>query len=176
MTQKKDLSIEEMEIKYNEITQLYDLAEELLSTVESDFVKNAEAQLDIVEPLISEIGDATDVLSEEFVLIAESVKQKVQSKASKTRIEAALRKVYVAVQDYQKRVKDVSKKTHGAILNIADPIVTKIQRQVEKIVAVFLEFVQVSLQSLMSKAEVEALKARDSRIALMMHQHALAQQ
>lgn len=173
---QKNYSIEELEQKYQEITTLYDYAEELVNTVESELVKDPEAQLKVVEPLISDIGDATDVLAEEFVLIAESRKHNIQSRASKKRIEAGLRKLYVAVGDYQKRVKNVSKKAHGAILNIADPVVQKIQRQVEKVVAIFLEFIQISLQSIMGKAELEALKVRDTRIAMMMHQHAMSQQ
>jgi hypothetical protein len=175
MTQK-EYSVEVLEAQYNEITTLYDYAEELVATVESEFVADPAAQLEIVEPLIAEIGDATDVLTEEFVLIAESRHHKHQSKASKKRIEGALRKIYVAVADYHKQVKDISKKAHGAIQNIADPIVAKIQRQIEKVVVIFLEFIQISLANLMSKAEVEALKARDARIALMMHQHAMTQQ
>lgn len=176
MSQKKDYSIEELEAKYSDITALYDYAEELVNTVESQFVQSAEAQLDLVEPLISEIGDATDILSEEFMLIAEGQKQKISGKASKKRIEGAMRKILSALNDYHAQVRGNAKKMQGAIKNIADPIVAKIQRQVDKIVGIFLEFIQISLSSLMSKAEVEALKARDTRIAMLMHQHAMAQQ
>lgn len=175
-TQKKEYSIEELEAKYLDITVLFDYAEELVCTVESEFVKSPAQQLAVVEPLIHELGDATDMLTDEFVLIAESKKGKGQSKASKSRIEGALRKIYVAVADYHARVQGAGKKAHGAIQNIADPIVQKIMRQVEKVIAVFLEFIHISLQNLMGKAELETLKARDSRIAFMMHQYALAQQ
>lgn len=174
--QKKNYNIEELEARYNEITVLYDQAEELVATVESQFVKDPEMQLAIVEPLIADIGDATDVLAEEFVLVAESKKHRSTSRASKTRVEAALRKIYAAVGDYQKRVKIASKKASGTLANIADPIVAKIQRQVEKVVGIFLEFVQVSLTNIMNHAQVEALRVRDARIALMMHQQALGQQ
>ncbi len=173
---KKPYSAEEFEAKYLEITNLYDMAEELVSTVESKLVSNPDTQLDIVEPLINEIGDAADVLTQEFIYIAESKKNKTTMKASKTNIEGALRKLFAAINDYQGRVKDISKKAHGAIMNIADPVVQKIQRQAELVVVVFLEFLQISLQSIMGKAELEALKVRDSRIALMMHEHSLAQQ
>jgi hypothetical protein len=174
--QKKEYSMEDFEVRYHEITKLYDQAEELLATVESELVQDADMQLDIVEPLINEIGDATDMLAEEFMYIAESKKNKTQSKASKKQIESGLRKIFSALSDYNARVRDVSKKAHGSIMNIADPIVKKIQRQVEEIVVIFLEFIQISLQSIMNKAELDTLKARDSRIALMMHQHSLAQQ
>ncbi|MDX1975691.1 MAG: hypothetical protein SFT92_08480 [Rickettsiales bacterium] len=172
----KDYSVEDLESKYGEITVLFDYSEQLTGTVESELVTNPEQQLAIIEPLINEIGDATDILSEEFVFIAEGIKRKSKNRANKARIEAALRKLYAAIHEYEGRVKDVTKKAHGAFMNIADAIVQKIQRQVEEIVVIFLEFVHISLQSLMGKAELEALKVRDSRVALMMHQHALAQQ
>ena len=170
-----DLSIEALEAKYNDITVLFDQAEELVATVESKFVQDQEQQLAIVEPLINEIGDAADVLSEEFVLIAESKKGK-PNKASKSRIEAALRKVYVAISDYNLRVNKIAGKTNATLRNIADPIVAKIQRQVEQVVVIFMEFIQVSLHNIMNKAEAEALRVRDVRVAMMMHQHALSQQ
>ena len=173
---KKAYSADDLEAKYLELTTLYDLAEELVNTVESSLVSDPNSQLKIVEPLINDIGDATDILTQEFIYIAESKKNKTQMKASKTNIESALRKMFAAINDYQCRVKNISKKAHGAIMNIADPVVAKIQRQVEMVVVVFLEFLQISLQSIMGKAELEALKVRDSRIALMMHEHSLAQQ
>lgn len=172
---KKEYSMDELEIKYNEITELYDYAEELVSTTESQFVQNAEEQMAIVEPLINEISDAADILGEEFIMLAEASKGKA-AKASKSRIEGALRKIYAAVHDYQARAKGTSKRATNALHNIADPIVTKIQRKVEQIIVTFLEFVQISLMSIMNKAEVEALRVRDSRVAMMMHQHAMAQQ
>jgi hypothetical protein len=174
---KKDYSIEDFESKYNDITRLYDFAEELVSTVESQFVADPTLQLEIVEPLIRDIGEATDVLAEEFIFVAEGVKGKGKNnKANKSRIEGSLRRILAAIGDYNARVKSVSKKAHGAIANIADPIVKKIQRHVEEIIVVFLEFIQISLLSVMGKVELEALRVRDARVALMMHQHALGQQ
>lgn len=173
---KKPYSAEDFEAKYLEITTLYDMAEELVNTVESKLVSDPNSQMDIVEPLINEIGDAADVLTQEFIYIAESKKNKTTMKASKTNIESALRRLFSAINDYHGRVKNISKRAHGAIMNIADPVVQKIQRQVELVIVVFLEFLQISLQSILGKAELEALKVRDSRIALMMHEHSLAQQ
>lgn len=172
---KKDYSLEELEGLYYEVTKLYDVAEEVLATVESKLVGNPDEQLDIVEPLVNDIGDATDMLTEEFMLIAESKKNRTPSKASKKNIETALRKIFVAINEYQSRVNNVTKKAHGAIMNIADPVVKKLRHQVEQVVVVFLEFVQISLQSVLNKSELDSLKQRDARIALMMHQQALAQ-
>lgn len=175
MAPKKEYSMEALETKYNEIAELYDYAEELVSTVESQFVQNPHEQMAIVEPLINEISDAADILGEEFVLIAEATKGK-SAKASKTRIEASLRKIYAAIHEYNLRVQGTTKRATNALHNIADPIVTKIQRKVEQIIITFMEFIQVSLANIMNKAEAEALRVRDSRVALMMHQQAMAQQ
>lgn len=173
---KQDVSVDELESRYNEITSLYDMAGELVETVESQFASTPEEQWATVEPLITAIGDATDVLTEEFVFICENVKRGQAGKVSKARIEGALRRIYGALADYRARVRDTSKQAMQAIENIADPIVAKIQRQVERVVVIFFEFVHLSLASLMNHAELSQLRARDANLALMMHQNALQQQ
>lgn len=170
---KKNYTIDELEVKYNLVTELYDLSEQLVSTVESPFTRDPEGQMAIVEPLINEIADAADILTEEYMLIAQHERGKGTKTANKNRVEGALRKIFNALNDYEARVKDTAKKAHGAIANIADPIVAKIQRHMEEVVVVFLEFINLSLVSIMHKQQLEAVKARDPRIALMMHQHAL---
>ena len=170
-SQEKEYSIEELEERYNDIAVLYDFSEELVSTVESDLVKNQEVQLKIVEPLIHEIGEVTDVLTDEFTLLAAHNKRKNRKHANKVHVEAALRRAFAAISEYQTRTKKFGQQA----FNVADAIVQKIQRQLEKVVVIFLEFIQVSLQSLMGHAELEALRVRDARIALLMHQQAMAQ-
>jgi hypothetical protein len=165
----------DMEEKYNSVTHIYDMAEQLLSTVESPFVRDTEAQMNLVEPIINEIGDATDILAEEFIAIAEG-NRSGSKKPNKARIENAFRKIFNALNDYQLRVKGNSKVAHAALKNIADPIIRKIQLHIEEVVVIFLEFVQLSLASIMHKQQLEAVRVRDPRIALMMHQHAMSQQ
>jgi hypothetical protein len=171
MTFEKDYSIEELEARYNDIAVLYDLSEELLATAESELVKDHEAQLALVEPLIHEIGEATDVLTEEFTTLAEQSKKKILKRGGKPQVEAALRRVFTAINEYQTRAKKAGKKA----FNLADAVVQKIQRQVERVVEIFLEFIHVSLTNLMNKAELEALRVRNANIALFMHQQALTQ-
>ena len=173
---KRDYSIDDMELKYNYISDIYNLAEELVETVDSKLVTNSGEQLEIVEPLINELSDATDILTEEFIFIAEGRRGHTSKQANKSRIEGAIRKIFNALNDYQERVTTVSKKAHGSIMNIADPIVKKIQRHMEEVLVIFFEFIAISLASIMNKTQLETVKARDPRIALMMHQHAMAQQ
>jgi hypothetical protein len=169
--QKIDYSLDDMEVKYNMVTELYDLADELLATVESPFVRDVEGQMNLVEPLIAEIADATDVLAEEFIHIAGD-RRGNGKKPNKSRVENSLRKMFAALNEYQDRVKSAK----GGLRNIADTVVAKIQRHIEEVVVVFLEFINLSLASIMHKQQLETVRARDPRIALMMHQHAMSQQ
>lgn len=173
--QQVDYNLDEMKVKYDYVTVLYDLSDELLATVESPFVKDREAQMNLVEPVIREISDATDVLSEEFIHVAEG-RSGVGAKPNKLRVENALRKIFTALDDYRARVNVGSKKLVGGIKNIADPIIRKIQRHVEEVVVIFFEFMSLSLASIMHKQQLEAIRVRDPRVALMMHQHAMSQQ
>lgn len=175
--QKQEMpSMEELEQHYGEITTLYDYAEELVETIESDFVADPEQQLELIEPLVNEVGTAADILTEEYLNLAEAKKHGLPTnKARRSRIEGALRKVYTAINDYRERADQGSKKARQALSNIADPIVNKIQRQVEKVVVAFMEFVQLSLDRIMNKVEFDLLKQREARVALMMHQWAQQQ-
>ncbi len=51
---------------YNKIIEFYDLAEELILTVESDKIIDPVAQLDFVEPLVKDVSEATDIIAEEY--------------------------------------------------------------------------------------------------------------
>lgn len=171
----KDYSMNDYKSRYNDIVSLCDCAEELLATVENPAVTDKHAQLDIIEPMVNEIADASDVLAEEFLLIAESKKARSTHKFSKKRIESALRRILVAFNEYQESVVRLAKKTNNAAANLAKPIIKKIQLQLDKVIAIFFEFAQISLQSIMNKAELDALKVRDKNITLMLHQFGMSQ-
>jgi hypothetical protein len=85
---------------------------------------------------------------------------------AKQKIEAALRRVYIAMGKYGKQVAKTGKKAG----NIADAIVEKIKLQLEQVIAVFFEFVQLSLDKIMHKSQIEELKRRQEAIAVMLHQ------
>jgi hypothetical protein len=155
--------MQEMEQKYYEVMDLYALADELVATVESNLVSDPEAQLALIEPLVEAIGVSTDVLTEEFIVLCEGKANR--KTAAKKKIEDALRHVYSAISEYSKKSAEVM---HG-VSNIADPIVKKIKRQLEVVIAAFIDFVQLSLDRVMQKHDVEELKMRQEKIALMLH-------
>ena len=95
---KKD----DLEKQYKQITELYDLAEELASTVESKFFSNQEEQITLIEPLISQVAETADLLSEEYVSLFEVPLRK---KSAKTRVESILRKLYDNLVTSRRRIK-----------------------------------------------------------------------
>jgi hypothetical protein len=153
----------EMEQKYYEVMDLYSLADELVSTVESNLVTNPEAQFALVEPLVEVLGTSADVLTEEFIGLCEG---KANRKTiAKKKIEDALRQVYVAISEYSAKSAEVMQ----GVSNVADPIVKRIKRQLEVVIAAFIDFVSLSLDRVMQKHDVEELKLRQEKIAIMLH-------
>ena len=159
-------STAELELKYYDITELYDLAEELLSTAESPYITDPEAQINLVQPLIEQVSESTDILTEAFTEVANQPKN--VSKRYQTKVEGALRRIYIAMDEYHKTIAGTAKEHTRALRNIADPVVEKIRRQVETIIAVFVDFVDLSLDRIMQKSHIEELKARQEKIASML--------
>lgn len=155
------MSKETLEKQYQQITGLYDLAEELASTVESQFVQNPEEQIALVEPLISQAAETADILSEEYVGLFEVPTRK---KTAKTRIEAALRKLFAAFEDYRLRAGKRSADVLVGIANIADPIVEKLRKQVEKITLLFMQMVELSLDRIMHKYEIDEFRRSNEQM------------
>ncbi|MBN8543437.1 MAG: hypothetical protein J0M34_04145 [Alphaproteobacteria bacterium] len=153
----------EMEQKYYEVMELYSLADELVLSTESNLVANPDAQLDLVEPLADAMGSSADILTEEFIALVDG---KANRKTiAKKKIEDALRQIYTAISDYSEKSAQMM---HG-VSNVADPIVKRIKRQLEAVIAVFVDFVTLSLDRIMQKNDVEELKQRQEKIALMLH-------
>lgn len=159
------LNEEDLEQRYHSITTLYDLAADLLSTVETAGV-NPETQIAIVEPLLVEVSEATDALTEEYVNIVRLGEKKTKHKV---RVETSLRRIYLALDDYTRRVQQHAHTGMTVIHNVADSIVAKIKRHVEQVVAIFMEIIDISLHLIMSKTELEQLKQHQTHINFMLH-------
>ncbi len=147
---------------YREVTTLYDMAEELASTVESEFVKDPRAQIELVAPLIDSVADAADILTEEYISLLEHPSRK---KSAQNRVESALRKIFMALEEYRKQVSAGGKKMLAALANIADPVAKKIRQQVEKIVVIFMQLVELSLERIMHKYEIEEFRRSHNKTA-----------
>lgn len=152
-------ALTEMELQYYEIAELYHLAEELVDVVEDPDCANPEAQLRTLEPLINQIEESADILCEEFIEVA-GKQQKTPSK--KNKIESALRKLYMAIDAH------VAATAHNAA-DAAKAIVEKVKHQVEKIVTIFIDFINLSLDRIMQKQHIDELKERQEKIATILY-------
>mgnify|MGYP003386466862 CR=1 FL=1 len=145
------------EQKYQDITELYNLADELLMTVQG--AADPEAQLALVESLVETIGDSADVLTDEYVALCDG--NQARKKSAKTKVEGALRKVYVAMTDFTSRV---TERRNAALL-----VIKKLKRQLEQVIENFVEMIALSLDRIMQQHDVAELKARHANIALMLY-------
>lgn len=145
------------EQKYHDITELYALADELLETVVG--AANPEIQLAMVESLVETIGESADVLTQEYITLCEG--KPTAKKSAKSKVESALRKLYNGMADFNTRARDFR--------NTAHAVVKKLKRQLEQVIANFVEMVALSLDRIMQKHDVEELKARHANIALVLY-------
>lgn len=158
-------NLEEYRQQYDDIMALYDYADELAQTIESEFVDSAQSQLSLVEPLIVQLEESTDILTEEFIHFAEGKSKR----SSRGRIEKALRKVYTAIDDYTLKLHGNLKKKTDSIKNIADSIILKIKEKMEEVIVVFLHFTQLSLDRVMQKHELEEIKRNQQHVFFQLH-------
>jgi hypothetical protein len=173
---KKHYAMDELEQYYLQVESLYDLTATLVDTLESPDVKSIDTQMALVEPLITEITDATDVLTEEFLQVAKGARHNMSHTASKSRIESSLRRIYTALNEYRTRSARAYGQTTSRLREMTDRAVDAIHEQVERVIALFVEFIQLSLQNLMSKADMDLLFQRQQKLALAMHAQAMGQQ
>lgn len=158
----------DLETQYRQITDLYDMAEELAATVDSEFVKDKEAQIQLIEPLIAQTAETADVLSEEYVSLFEVPSRKSSAKG---KVESTLRKLFLAFEEYRKSLGLRSKSVTAALLNIADPVVEKLRKHVEKITLMFMQLMDLSLERIMHKYEVDEFRrANEKAISGLMPQ------
>lgn len=163
--------MQDLEAKYYDITALYDLAEDLLATVEAKENGNPDIQLKLVESVIANMEEATDILTESFLDVAQQSAHENTKKRSK--IETAFRQIYTALHIAQDRVQMVSARVGMATAKRTTQLLGEIKQQVELCIAHFVVFVDLSLDRIMQKHEVEEIRKRQQVVAAYLHQQAM---
>lgn len=167
---KKQYSMDELEVSYHQIEALYELISELVDTVEDGEQLQPDTQLALVGPLIDEITDATDALTEEFLLLAKANRIHTSHTASKSRIEGAMRRIYVSFDQYAKDSSRVAGRIGAKMKAKTDHIIAAIGEQIEQVIGIFLDFMRLSLAPIMGKTRKNDLVARNTHIAFQLHQ------
>lgn len=144
------LNKSEHEDAYNEIMKFYDYAEELIDIVESKDIEDPAEQIDIVEPLVLEIEESTEVLAEEYRNFVRQGGNKQPNILSRKRIETAFRNLFLAVQ----KCKLLSaQKLQGALslpmTRLSDKlnfVFESVNKQVERVFSIISHSMQMRLK------------------------------
>lgn len=94
------MSGNEQQETYEAIMKLYDLAEELVHTVDSSLITDEEAHLMLIAPLVEQLADSADILVEEFTALAQQGEE--MNMGRKRKMELALGKVFAVVEQCKK--------------------------------------------------------------------------
>lgn len=148
----------ELELQYQDIVDMFTTADDMISQAET--AANPEAYVNEIEHLVTTVAETADTLSEEFFVIING--KQAGKKASGQKIESALRRTYTALTEFGRTASEATRKH-------AEKLVTKLKRQLEVVIAGIIEFVTLSLDRIMQKQDIEELKRRQERIALMLH-------
>lgn len=89
---------------YNAIVGFYDLAEQLIDSVEHPDVKDPVSQLDFVEPIVQQLEEATDILSEEYRNFVTTGKK--PGFLAKKKLEKAIQSIYAALETCKKNLEN----------------------------------------------------------------------
>lgn len=122
-------ALTEQEEVYNNIISFYDFAEELVNSVEDQATKDPIAQLELVEPLVSRIEDATDTLSEEYRSYVTS--GKTPGFLGRRKNAKSLKMIYYVLGECINPGKAMA-----TVASISAKIADKAKKQMEKILSV----------------------------------------
>lgn len=84
---------------YNQLLSFYDLAEDLIDTVEEQGIESPLEQMEFIEPLVERVEHATDILTEEYRHFAES--GHLPDSERKARIEHALGNIFDILKSFE---------------------------------------------------------------------------
>lgn len=147
---------------YDQIVAMYDMADELVSTVMKSPQEVQEAHFHLVNPLVLQLEESADILTEEFISLAEG---KDPPANHRNRIEAAFRKVYAAMDDCQKRMGQAVQVVSQGVT----PVLGKVKRHMERVISVFFGYVELTLDRIMQKNDLEQLKKNEEKVAEILH-------
>lgn len=170
MSTKQAQNLEE---SYYQVTTIYDMAETLITDVVNTPKEQQEAHFRLVNPLVERLEASADILTEEFINIAEG-KDNIPAAPAESRVETALRKIYAAMDDFHKRASMLGQQTSDELMAKVQPMVDGIKQHIEKVIGIFVDFLDLALDRIMQKSDLESLRQRDAKIASIMHNLSMA--
>ena len=168
-------NLNELKTSYDEITALYDVADDLIASVEEAPDEQKEFQFTLTNPLVEQIEESTDLLTEEFINFAEGKKKRFRRNPKRS-IEAAFRKIYAAMEQTVNQIVNHNNPVAKTVASRLSPLLDIIKRQVEKVISIFVGIIDLALESIMPHTDLENLRQHEERVAEFMHNSALENQ
>lgn len=100
-----ELTKEEQELFYNEITRFYDLAEGIIDAIEKKDSFKPDVQIKIVTPIINQIEESTEVLTNSYITFVENGQKATSDDVKK--VETAIRKIFAEILKFTNLLKSM---------------------------------------------------------------------
>jgi hypothetical protein len=128
---------------HDALMELYDLAEELVETVDNPMVQDPEAQLSLIEPLIESIEETAGILHEEYTYYLHSGKK--PGILNRKRMENAMRTLFLAIKKGKERIQLLKEKEEEGTLQSIFHGVTKVMDKLSEHLEKVFSLLQTSL-------------------------------
>jgi hypothetical protein len=136
---------------YQEILVIYDIAEELADTPNHPLARFQDEQVAIIEPLVDEVLDAADELSQGF---CEFVQQSDKAKAASTfNMRGAFKRMFKAVNHTITQIQEAGGEIAENLTATVVPTLEKLVRHTEKVFSRLVVLVSVTKETLTKKRE-----------------------
>ncbi|MBM3617772.1 MAG: hypothetical protein FJX23_04430 [Alphaproteobacteria bacterium] len=162
-----DKKKEHLEASYEQVVSLYDAADALIASVKAAPEDSQEAQYRMVAPLVEQLESSADILTEEYIHLAEN-DSGVPCARSRKVVESTLRKTVTAIDAFFKSAAENHRAELNGIFGAVLPLVQSAKQQLFKAIGAFSQLIDLSLGRILSKTDVERLKAEEPKVAAML--------
>lgn len=167
MIEKEPLNADDEKAEYDAthraIEKLYDLADQLMMTLEDARAMHQDAQIDIIEPLVEEVVSAADQLSEQFCEYADSKDKK--EAAGKFGFRPVFVRIFKAVDECLNKVNQTSAEVAENITTVIMPTVDGLLKHTEKLFGRLIHIVERTRDAVKKREEFYKMVVRESHIA-----------
>lgn len=162
-----DKKKEQLEASYEQVVSLYDAADALIASVKAAPQDSQEAQYRMVAPLVEQLESSADILTEEYIHLAEN-DSGVPCARSRKVVESTLRKTLIAIDSFFKAAAENHRSELNGIFGAVLPLVQTAKQQLFKVIGAFAELIDLSLGRILSKSDTERLKSEEPKVAEML--------
>jgi len=140
--------IKKHEETYNNILGFYDLAEQIIDSVQHPDIQDKVSYLDVVEPIVQQLEGATDILSEEYRNFVATGKK--PGFLMKIKTEKALNSIFTTLTNCKKTLEDKVKSISMAIYSELQQLITASEKKlIEEVLPAFAQMdIHIKLNSI----------------------------